>query len=156
MRRRDFITMVGGMAAWPLAARAQQQSMPSIGFVSGATMKLSEWALAEVRKGLAEYGYIEGQNFRFEFREANFQNELLPILFRELVDQKVSVIITFTTVGLESAKAATQSIPIVFTIGSDPVENGFVAPCGPSRFREAGGGSVDVRVTPGLEPRGSH
>ena len=126
MRRRDFITMVGGMAAWPLAARAQQQSMPSIGFVSGATMKLSEWALAEVRKGLAEYGYIEGQNFRFEFREANFQNDLLPILFRELVEQKVSVIITFATVGLESAKAATQSIPIVFTIGSDPVENGFV------------------------------
>ena len=127
MRRRDFITMVGGMAAWPLAARAQQQSMPSIGFVSGATMKLSEWALAEVRKGLAEYGYIEGQNFRFEFQEGNFQNDLLPILIRRLVDEKVTLIVTNTTLQTEAAKAATQSIPIVFSIGSDPVEDGFVS-----------------------------
>jgi putative ABC transport system substrate-binding protein len=124
MRRRDFITLAGGMAALPLAARGQQ-TMPSIGFAT--TMKLNDRALADVRKGLAEYGYVEGQNFRFEFRWANSQNDLLPILFRELVDQKVSLIITFTTVGLESAKAATQSIPIVFTIGIDPVENGFVA-----------------------------
>src|SRR6516162_11492428 len=99
--------------------------MPLIGFAT--TMKLNERVLADVRKGLAEYGYVEGQNFRFEFRQANSQNDLLPILFRELVDQKVSVIITFTTVGLELAKAATQSIPIVFTIGADPVESGFVA-----------------------------
>jgi len=124
MRRRDFITLAAGMAAWPLAAGAQQ-TMPLIGFAT--TMKLNERVLADVRKGLAEYGYVEGQNFRFEFRQANSQNDLLPILFRELVDQKVSVIITFTTVGLELAKAATQSIPIVFTIGADPVESGFVA-----------------------------
>jgi putative ABC transport system substrate-binding protein len=116
--------MLGGAATWPLAARAQQ-TMPLIGFAT--TMKLNERVLADVRKGLAEYGYVEGQNFRFEFRQANSQNDPLPILFRELVDQKVSVIITFTTVGLESAKAATQSIPIVFTIGADPVESGFVA-----------------------------
>src|SRR5262249_14376695 len=101
------------------------QTMPLIGFAAGATVKLNERFLADVRKGLAEY--VEGQNFRFEFRQANLQNDLLPILFRELVDQKVSVIITFTTVGLQSGKAATQSIPIVFTIGADPVENGFVA-----------------------------
>jgi putative ABC transport system substrate-binding protein len=126
MRRRDFITLAGGMATWPLATRAQQ-TMPLIGFAAGATVKLNERFLADVRKGLAEYGYVEGQNFRFEFRQANLRNELLPILFRELVDQKVSVIITFTTVGLQSAKAATQSIPIVFTMGADPVENGFVA-----------------------------
>jgi putative ABC transport system substrate-binding protein len=120
------MTLAGGMAVWPLAARAQQQAMPVIGFAVATTVKLTERFLADVRKGLAEYGYVEGQNFRFEFRQANFQNDLLPVLFQELVDQKVSVIITFTTVGLESAKAATQSIPIVFNIGSDPVENGFV------------------------------
>jgi putative ABC transport system substrate-binding protein len=82
-----------------LRGRSQraQQIMPLIGFAT--TMKLNERVLADVRKGLAEYGYVEGQNFRFEFRQANSQNDLLPILFRELVDKKVSVIITFTPGG---------------------------------------------------------
>jgi putative ABC transport system substrate-binding protein len=125
MRRRDFITLAGGMTAWPLAAAAQQ-AMPAIGYVAGTTLKLSERPLANISKGLADYGYVEGQNFRFELREANYQSDLLPILFRELVDQKVSVILAVSTRQLELAKAATQLIPIVFDIGSDPVENGFV------------------------------
>ena len=125
MRRREFIVLAGGMA-WSVTARAQQP-MPVIGFVASLTLKRSERFLTSVRAGLAEYGYVEAKNFRFEFREANFQSDLLPILYRELVDQKVSVILADTTLKLESAKAATQSIPIIFVIGTDPVENGFVA-----------------------------
>jgi putative ABC transport system substrate-binding protein len=127
MRRRDFITLVGGMAVGPLAARAQQKPMPVIGYTTGATLKLSEGTLARVRRGLAEQGYVEGQNFRFELREGNFHNDLVPALFRELVDQQVSVIITVSSLQLHAARTATQSIPIVFNLGIDPVKNGFVA-----------------------------
>jgi putative ABC transport system substrate-binding protein len=126
MRRREFITLAGGMTVWPLAARAQQ-SMPVIGYVSYAPLKFAERGLVYYRQGLAEYGYVEGQNVRWELREANFQTDLLPILYRELVNQKVSVIITDSSVKLEAARAATQSIPIIFKFGTDPVENGFVA-----------------------------
>src|SRR5258707_4258935 len=127
MRRREFLGVLGGAtAAWPLWAHAQQQAMPVIGIVVDSTIQKYPRLLAAVREGLAEHGYVEGQNFRFEFREANFQFGLFPILFRELADQKVSVIITDTTVQLHAAKAATQSTPIVFDIGTDPVENGFV------------------------------
>jgi len=127
VRRREFMTLAGGMVVWPLAAHAQPQAMPVIGWVSPATIKLTKWWPADVSKGLAEHGFVEGQNFRFEGREANFHFDLVPNLFRELVDQKVSVIIAGTTLTLQAAKAATQSIPIVFAIGIDPVENGFVA-----------------------------
>jgi putative tryptophan/tyrosine transport system substrate-binding protein len=92
--------------------------MPVIGYAMVTNPKRNEPFLARLRKGLAEYGFVEGQNFRFEFREANGQFDLLPILSRELADQKVSVIIADTTVKLEAAKAATQSIPIVFRLGS--------------------------------------
>jgi putative tryptophan/tyrosine transport system substrate-binding protein len=124
MRRREFITLLGGAAsAWPLAARAQK-TMPVIGNAA-TNLKSAEAFLAGVRRGLAELGYVEGENFRFELREANYDG--LPIMFGELVDQKVTVILATTTLQLEAAKAATQSIPIVFVIGSDPVERGFVA-----------------------------
>ena len=80
MQRRALIVGLGLAAAWPMLAYAQQQAMPVIGFATDFTVKLNERFLAGVRKGLAEYGYVEGQNFRFEFQEANFQNDLLPIL----------------------------------------------------------------------------
>src|SRR5258706_10519817 len=102
-----------------------QLPLPVIGYPTGS-LKLSARFLTNVRKGLAELGYIEGQNFRFEFRDANFQTDLIPIMLRELADQKVTLIITTTTTGVAAAKAATQTIPIVFNIGTDPVENGFV------------------------------
>jgi putative ABC transport system substrate-binding protein len=121
------MTLAGGMAVWPLVVRAQQQPMPVIGYVAASTVKRSERLLASVREGMSEYGYVEGRNFRFELREANYQNDLLPALYRTLVDQKVRLIIADSTVKLESARAATQSIPIIFLIGTDPVENGFVA-----------------------------
>jgi len=109
-----------------MLARAQQ-SMPVIGFASGSTVKLAARNLAGYREGLAEHGYVEDKNYRFELLEANNQYDLLPTLFRELVDKKVSVIITDSTLKLELAKAATQSIPTVFSIGVDPVESGYVA-----------------------------
>jgi putative tryptophan/tyrosine transport system substrate-binding protein len=113
------------MAVWPLAARAQQQAMPVIGHIDDNDLKWDEWFLANVR--MADYGYVEGQNFRFEFREAHNRSDLYPALYREMVDQKVSVLIANSTLKVEVAKAATQSIPIIFLMGSDPVENGFVA-----------------------------
>jgi putative ABC transport system substrate-binding protein len=95
--------------------------MPVIGYITG-TMKQAERYLENIRKGLAEYGYIEGQNYRFEIQETNFQVERVPIIIRKFVDQKVTLIITESTGGTQAAKAATQSIPIVFLIGSDPVK----------------------------------
>jgi putative ABC transport system substrate-binding protein len=125
MRRRDFITLAGGMAVWPLAARAQQ-SMPVIGYVTG-NLNDSDAFLVGFRRGLAASGFVEGKNFRFEFREHRGRIDRLPILFRELVDQKVTVIPVGTTASLEAARGATLSIPIIFSVGTDPVENGFVA-----------------------------
>jgi putative tryptophan/tyrosine transport system substrate-binding protein len=114
--RRELMAALGRAAvAWPMTAYAQQP-LPVIGYAT-RSVKLSYRFLANVRKGLAELGYVEGQNFRFEFRETN----------RELADQKVTLIITTTTTGVAAAKAVTQTIPIVFNIGTDPVENGFVA-----------------------------
>jgi putative ABC transport system substrate-binding protein len=127
MRRRDFITLLsGGVATWPLAARAQQHAMPVIGNL-GPTPEFNQRVVAGFRKGLAELGFVEGQNFRFEFRYNNLQPASIARLTAELVDQKVTLILASWTAALEAAKAATQSIPIVFSIGSDPVENGFVA-----------------------------
>jgi putative ABC transport system substrate-binding protein len=125
--RRELMAGLGAATvAWPATASAQQQAMPVIGFASGSVKDAGPF-LANVRRGLAELGYVEGKNFRFELRDANFQSDLIRIRFLELADQKVSVIITGTTLQLQSAKAATQSIPIVFYTGTDPVENGFVA-----------------------------
>jgi putative tryptophan/tyrosine transport system substrate-binding protein len=127
MRRRALIVGLGLAAVRPMLAYAQQQAMPVIGFATDTNLKMNERFLASVRRGLAEYGYVEGQNFRFEFREGNLQNDILPILFRKLVDERVTLIVTNTTLQTEAAKATTQSIPIVFDIASDPVENGFVS-----------------------------
>lgn len=126
MQRREFICLLGGAAAWPMTAHAQQP-MPVIGYVATVNLKLSEQFLGNLRRGPVGLGYVEGQNFRFEFRDAKGQDDRVPIMFRELVDQKVTVIVTDTTLKLEKAKAATRSIPIAFTMGSDPVEMGFVA-----------------------------
>jgi putative ABC transport system substrate-binding protein len=129
MKRREFIKLVSGVAAsWPLMARAQQQTMPVIGMVTiTAQVTAKSKPLEIIRKELANYGYVEGHDYRFEILETNFQVDRRPILYKQLVDQKVSLIIATATVGVQAAKAATQSIPIVFSIATDPVENGFVA-----------------------------
>jgi putative ABC transport system substrate-binding protein len=128
MRRREFITLVGGAAAaWPLAARAQTSAMPVIGFCHLISLEASREYLAAFHRGLAEIGYIEGRNVKIEYRWAYGQNDRLPTLIAELVRQKVAVIVILeSTLGALSAKAATQTIPIVFMQGADSVQIGLV------------------------------
>jgi putative ABC transport system substrate-binding protein len=128
MRRREFITLVGGAAAWPLAARAQQAAMPVIGYFSARSPVTDTRMLSVFREGLKETGYVEGRNVAIELRWAEGHYGRLLELAHDLVRRKVAVIVT---TGGEStaraAKAATSTIPIVFISGSDPVESGLVA-----------------------------
>jgi putative ABC transport system substrate-binding protein len=126
MRRRDFISLVGGAAAWPLAAHAQQPAMPVIGFLQiGAP---SSWDFTGFRQGLKEAGYVEGQNLMVEYRWANDDPNRLAELAADLVRRQVRVIVAFgSIVAVRAVMVATSTIPIVFGFGSDPVQQGIVA-----------------------------
>jgi putative ABC transport system substrate-binding protein len=126
MQRREFTMLLGGAAAWPLAARAQQPVIPVVGFLSDRSPAESAGVVAAFRKGLLETGYAEDQNVKIDFRWAEGQLDRLPALARELVHRPVDVIAALGESGLV-AKAATPSIPIVFGSGGDPVEMGLVA-----------------------------
>src|SRR6516225_96274 len=126
MRRREFITLLGGAAAWPLAARAQQPAMPVIGFLASQLPDAITDRLRGFRQGLNDTGYVEGENVAIVYRLAENQDDRLPALAAELVSRHVAVIATGAPPPTFAATAATTTIPIVFLIGDDPVRIGIV------------------------------
>lgn len=150
MRRRELITLIGGaVAARPLAARAQQQTIPVVGFLSSGAPGPLRQQLAAFEEGLKESGYIKGRNVAVEYRFAEGQFNRFPALASDLVSRQAAVLVVTTDAGTRAAKQATTTIPIVFSIGEDPVKLGLVA-----SLRRPGGNVTGVyQFTTGLEAK---
>jgi len=147
MHRRDFITLIGGAAVWPLTARAQQPSMPVVGFLNGGSPKGYQSAKTAFIQGLKENGYIEGHNVTIEYRWAEGHYDRLPGLAADLVRRQVNVIVANTS-ALAPAMAATKTIPIVFVTSFDPVKRGVVASFSRPGGNVTGVTSLNVAVGP--------
>jgi putative tryptophan/tyrosine transport system substrate-binding protein len=151
MRRREFIAGLGGAAAWPVVARAQQPTMPVIGYLSARTPGDAVEILADFRRGLAEAGFVEGRNVVIEYRWMEGHYDRLPDMIAELIHRQVAVIaVPNTTTSALAAKAATTTIPIVFTSNRDPVEIGLVASLSRPSGNITGSTNLGVEIEPKL------
>ena len=133
MKRREFIALLGGAAAWPVAALAQGSAMPVVGYLGPGSAVSDAFRVTAFRQGLSEAGFVEGQNVTVDYRWAEEHYDRLPAMATDLVNRHVAVIVATSTPAALAAKAATTTVPIIFETAADPVKHGFVA----SRRRQA-------------------